>query len=55
MMFVAASTESLASTPQTRTRKKKVVDRLGVLGGYHGNQVLHEMRIRVEPSTPRKQ
>jgi len=26
---------------------KKVVDRLGVIGGHNGDQVLHEIRVRV--------
>lgn len=28
---------------------KKIVDRLAVLGGYNGDQIIHEIRIRVAP------
>lgn len=28
---------------------KKIVDRLAVLGGYNGDQILHEIRVRVPP------
>ncbi len=28
---------------------KKIADRLAVIGGYNGNQIIHEMRVRVAP------